>query len=253
MSVFRTIVFSAALSGLIVGATATVIQHAGTGALIAKAEVYEKGAEAAPAATALPVPHRHDAGAAPHGHHAAAAWEPQDGLERSAYTALFNVVDWFGFSLLVGGALVLFGRPASWREGLLWGLAGFVVFVIAPTLGLAPELPGVPAAPLGPRQIWWVAAAASAALGLGLIAFTRSLPAAILAVAVMGLPHLVGAPHLDQVETNVPAELSRRFTEAVLVGAFVCWALVGGLTGFFCRRFAAREDAFPDASRQGVG
>lgn len=253
MSVFRTIVFSAALSGLIVGATATAIQYAGTMPLIAKAEVYERTAEAAPAAATLPAPHQHEAGAAPHEHHAAAAWEPEDGLERNAYTALFNVVDWFGFSLLVGGALVLFGRAASWREGLLWGLAGFAVFVIAPTLGLSPELPGIPAAALGPRQIWWLTAAASAALGLGLIAFTRSLPAAILAIVVMALPHLVGAPHLDQVKTNVPDELSRQFTQAVLLSAFVCWALVGGLTGFFYRHFASREEAPQGAARQGLG
>lgn len=252
MSVFRTIVFSAALSGLIVGATATAVQYVGTVPLIAKAEVYEKAAEAAPAATALPVPHQHEAGTAPH-EHGAAAWEPQDGLERNAYTALFNLVDWFGFALLIGGALVLFGRPASWREGLLWGLSGFVVFVIAPTLGLSPELPGIPAASLGPRQIWWMAAAGSAALGLGLIAFTRSLPAAILAIVVMALPHLVGAPHLDHVETNVPEELSRQFTQAVLLTAFVCWALVGGLTGFFYQYFASREETPRAASPQAIG
>ena len=163
------------------------------------------------------------------------------------------MVDWFGFACLIGGALVLFGRSASWREGLLWGLAGFVVFVIAPTLGLAPELPGIPAAALGPRQIWWIAAAGSAALGLGLIVFTRSLPAAILAIAVMALPHLVGAPHLDHVETNVPDELSRQFTRAVLLTAFVCWALVGGLTGFFYQYFASHEEAPQAASPQALG
>lgn len=251
MSVFRTIVFSAALSGLLVGATATALQYAGTVSLIAKAEVYEKAAEAISGNATLPAPHTHADGTAPH-EHQVAAWEPQDGLERNAYTALFNVVDWFGFALLVGGALVLFGRPASWREGLKWGLAGFVVFVIAPTLGLAPELPGIPAAALGPRQIWWMAAAGSAAFGLGSIAFTRSLPAAILAIVVMALPHLVGAPHLDHVETNVPEELSRQFTQAVLLTAFVCWALIGGLTGHFCRYFASREAVPVAASRHGV-
>src|SRR3974390_3265881 len=44
----------------------------------------------------------------------------------------------------------------SWHEGLMWGLAGFAVFTLAPGLGLPPELPGVPAAPLLSRQLWWV-------------------------------------------------------------------------------------------------
>ena len=73
-------------------------------------------------------------------------WEPADGFERNAYTALFNVVDWIGFGLLLNGAIVLLRRPVTWREGFLWGLGAFVVFVIAPGLGLPPELPGIPAA-----------------------------------------------------------------------------------------------------------
>ena len=55
----------------------------------------------------------------------------------------------------------------------MWGLAGFAVFTIAPGLGLPPELPGVPAAPLLSRQIWWVTAVlATAAACSGLLVLT---------------------------------------------------------------------------------
>ncbi len=94
--------------------------------------------------------------------HGAEAWEPKDGLERNLYTAGANILTAIGFALLLGGFFAVrsgaTGEPISWHEGLMWGLAGFAVFTIAPGLGLPPELPGVPAAPLLSRQIWWVTA-----------------------------------------------------------------------------------------------
>jgi cobalt transporter subunit CbtA len=232
MSAFRSIVFAAALAGLIVGILVTVIQHFGTVPLIQRAEVYERQAEAGehPHAAATPeAAHEHDA----------AAWEPAEGFERTAYTALFNVIDWIGFGLLLNGALVLLRRPASWREGFLWGLAAFAVFVIAPGFGLPPELPGIPAAPLLPRQIWWTATILATAVGLGLIAFRPSPLAAASAILLIVAPHLVGAPHLAEVETNVPELLSHQFIVTATLTALPCWALLGGLTGHFYRRFSA--------------
>ena len=232
MSIFRSIVFSAALAGLIVGLVITVAQQFGTVPLILKAEVYEKAAEAAAPAAAS----AHDHGAAQE--HADEAWEPADGFERNAYTTLFNVVEWIGFGLVLCGALALWRRPIGWREGFLVGLAGFAAFIVAPTLGLPPELPGIPAAPLGPRQIWWVATVAATAVAIGLIAFRPSALAAILAVALLIAPHLVGAPQLAAVETNVPESLSHQFVVAVTLTTLISWALLGGLTGFFYRRFS---------------
>ena len=61
MPVFRSIVFSAALAGLIVGAVISVAQFLGTVPLIQKSEVYERKA----AAEAPPAAHEH-AGATHH-------------------------------------------------------------------------------------------------------------------------------------------------------------------------------------------
>ena len=134
-----------------------------------------------------PVVHEHghaEHGNAEHGHEAA-AWAPAPGVERTAYTALVNVVTWIGFGLVLIAGLVLAGRPGTWREGLLWGLAGFAACMVAPGLGLAPKPPGVPSGPLADRQLWWLATVMATAGGLALLAFTRSLGGAVAAVALL--------------------------------------------------------------------
>ncbi len=216
MAVFRAIILAGALAGLICGLAMTGLQRIGTVPLILQAETYE-----------------HDHGDEDH------VWQPAEGFERTAYTALFNIVEWIGFGFLLTGAMVVSKRETGWREGFLWGLAGFICVLLAPSLGLPPELPGVPAPALEPRQLWWLLTAGATASGLALIVFKPSPPAAILAVVVICIPHLIGAPHLDHVETEVPETLSHQFTVAVTLTTFACWSLLGGLTGYFHRRFQA--------------
>src|SRR5665213_4631278 len=138
MVVFRSIVFSAALAGLIVGVVISVAQFFGSVPLIQKSEVYErKAAEAAPPAAAAHENAAHDHDKASHGHES--EWEPEDGLQRNSFTVAADILTAIGFALLLTGAYAIRGRPVTWREGLWWGLAGFVVFTAAPGLGLPPE------------------------------------------------------------------------------------------------------------------
>lgn len=256
MSTFRAIVFASVIAGFIVGLIVTVVQQFGTVPLILKAEVFEKAAEmhqheapamAQPAAAGHDhadhdhAAHDHgDHGAGDHDH-GAGAWEPRDGFERNAYTAAANILTAIGFALLLAGFFAVrsavTGASVSWHEGLLWGLAGFAVFTLAPGLGLPPELPGVPVAPLLSRQIWWLAAVLATAGGLALIAFRRSVPAAIAGVILLTLPHLIGAPGLANIETNVPSSLTHQFVTAVTVTSLVFWTLLGGLTSAVFARF----------------
>ncbi|MBV9457630.1 MAG: CbtA family protein [Bradyrhizobium sp.] len=262
MGTFRSIVFASVISGFIVGIIVTVLQQFGTVPLILKAEVFEKAAgshqtsephqtsEAHQAPPAAASGHNH----ADHEHadheHAGEAWEPKDGVERNAYTAAANVLTAVGFALLLSGFFAVqsgtTGESVSWHQGLMWGLAGFAVFTIAPGLGLPPELPGVPAAPLLSRQIWWVIAALATAAGLGLIFFRRSVPAAIAGLVLIALPHLIGAPELEHVDTNVPSSLSHQFVVAVTLTSLVFWFALGGLTSTIFAWFD--RDTLPDAS-----
>lgn len=244
MSVFRSIVFSAVLAGVIAGAATTAVQMVGTVKLIQQAEVYEKKAEA-PAPAATPAPPQAAAG---HDHsthqHAAAAhdhggeWEPEEGFQRNAFTAGANVLTAIGFALLLAGIFALRGRPVDWREGLFWGLGGFVVFVAAPGLGLPPEVPGQPVADLTLRQTWWIATAAATAGGLALLVFRKASWAALLGLGLIVLPHLIGAPQAPAGHTDVPETLAHSFVVAATITGLIFWALLGVVTSVAYGRIA---------------
>jgi cobalt transporter subunit CbtA len=242
VSVFRAIVFSSVVVGIVVGALVTVVQQFGTVPLILKGEAYEAAADEAGSDQATADASVEPGSAAAHsagpGHHEA-AWRPKDGWERSGFTAAANVLTSIGFALLLGGIYALRNHLVTWHEGLVWGLAGFLVFTVAPGLGLPPELPGVPAAPLEPRQMWWIATAIGTAVGLGLVFLNRSPWAAALGLAAIALPHVIGAPHLGEVHTKVPGALSHQFVVAVTLTSLLSWALLGSLTALAFARLSA--------------
>ncbi len=120
--------------------------------------------------------------------------EPADGVERTAFTLAANILTAIGYALALTGLISMRGKALGWREGLMWGLAGFACVMIAPLLGLPPELPGTPSAPLADRQVWWIATAAATACGLALIAFHRKPWTAVAAIVLIAAPHVIGAP-----------------------------------------------------------
>src|ERR1700730_11658895 len=155
------------LTGLIAGTAAGLfaagLQHLRVIPLIAAAEVYE--------AAGAHTDHQHGDQQS-----AAAEWQPAPGLERTGYTILADVLAGIGFALLLAGGVALArlrGYPIDARRGLIWGAAGFLVFALAPAIGLPPELPGMQAAGLIARQEWWLLTAAAAAPGLGLVGLAR--------------------------------------------------------------------------------
>ncbi|MES2029133.1 MAG: CbtA family protein [Pseudomonadota bacterium] len=239
MSVFRSIVFSAAVAGVITGAAVTGAQMVGTIPLIQKSEVYERKAEApavvAPMAAAQPA-HTHDHGSAAHSHEA--EWEPAEGFQRNAFTTGANILTAIGFALLLAGIFALRGRAVEWREGLFWGLGGFIVFTMAPGLGLPPELPGMPVADLTLRQTWWIGTACATAAGLGLLVFRKASWAAILGLGLIVLPHLIGAPQAPAGHTDVPEALSHSFVVAATLTSLLFWALLGVLTSIAFQRIS---------------
>jgi cobalt transporter subunit CbtA len=227
--VFRRIVLAALVAGAAAGIVVSAVQMARVVPLILEAERFET----APAFP--PVSHDGRAAEAFHGHDPA-AWAPGDGLERTAYTALANVLTGIGFALLLTGGFALRGREMDWRRGMLWGLAGFAAFSVAPSLGLPPELPGMAAGDLRERQLWWAATAAATAAALALIAF-RPRPAYLaLAALLLVAPHAVGAPAQGHGGGAVPAELAARFAVASLVATGLFWIVLGAVAGHLYRR-----------------
>src|SRR5262249_25104494 len=107
------------------------------------------------------------------------------------------------------------------------------VFTLAPSLGLPPELPAMPAAELGARQLWWVATAASTAMALGLLVYGRSPSAVLAAIALLVAADPIGPPHPSNHETPIPEGFHESFVVAVVLTRLLFWLLLGGLAGLF--------------------
>ena len=223
----RRILVAALAAGCIAGLFAFAVQHARLTPLILAAETYEDRAA------------EHQPGAPAAGEHAS-AWEPANGLERTLYTALADVIVGVGYALLLVGAFVLRGAPVDAWRGLAWGAAGFAVFSLAPALGLPPELPGSHSADLFARQEWWLGTAAATAVGAALLAFARAPLLRVAGVVVLALPHLIGAPQPPQIGGPVPPELAAAFTAASLATTALFWLVLGALSGAIYARLGRR-------------
>ena len=100
MDYFRNIVVVAAIAGIVAGIGMTIAQQLVTVPMILKAEVFEEqsaldGSSPANAAGEAVHDHGAQAGARAHDHHAhdhGEGWSPADGIERTAFTLLANVV-----------------------------------------------------------------------------------------------------------------------------------------------------------------
>lgn len=260
LGTFNRIVSSAAAAGILAGLLLTGVQQLQVAPIILQAEIYESAVpkpleQAAPAphahadatphehahADATPHEHSHDtkpAQAAEHEHaHEHGGWQPNDGAERTFYTALANVSAGVGFALLLAAAIGLHGGASGWRAGLLWGAAGYTVFFVAPSIGLPPELPGTVAAPLLARQFWWTATVAASVGGLSLLVFAKKWPLKVAGAVLLFVPHLVGAPQPAVHSSSAPPELARLFLYATALANAAFWLAMGTLAGYFHKKF----------------
>ncbi|MDC9823187.1 CbtA family protein [Devosia sp. ZB163] len=243
MKLFQRIFFAAVLSGLAAGLAMSAVQQWRVAPLILEAETYEN---AAPAAE-----HSHDAGtaaatteaAAPADdhHHDEEAWAPQDGTERVVYTVLANVLGAIGFAFLLAAVSVLSGIEITTRNGLIWGLGGFIALQLAPAVGLPPELPGMPAADLVARQAWWIGTAIATGAGILAIARLRNWTGLAIAVVLIAAPHVIGAPPAPHEPSGVPAHLATAYAANALATGALFWLIAGPLLGWLNERFAKSE------------
>lgn len=230
MIALRRLVFVAALAGLVAGLLVSAVQVFTTVPLIEAAEVYEHE---------LASEHDHSEMSANDEHR---AWAPSEGIERLLFTAIANVITATGFALIiVAAAELLWGGVPNWRVGLLWGLAGFAAVNLMPSLGLPPELPAMPAADLVSRQIWWLATVVATAGGLAIVGWTRRPLLLVCGLALIAIPHLVGAPVPEDPSTAVPEALHHEFVIASLFSAAVFWLTLGVCVGALGKSFAGAE------------
>ena len=227
------LVLAALIAGMAAGFIYGGVQHVQTTPLILAAEVYETApahdhaaVATDPAVTPTPAPQ-----------HEAEEWAPADGWQRTLSTTITSMITGAGFALLLAGVSLLTGLPITPKNGLIWGICGFLTATVAPGAGLAPELPGMPTADLVSRQVWWVATIAATGAAIFLIATRRELLWLAAAVVLIALPHIIGAPQPLTHETAVPAGLAASFAANTIAASAVLWSLIGLFLGLVLQKF----------------
>jgi cobalt transporter subunit CbtA len=248
----RNLFAAALIAALAAGLLTAAIQHFRVTPLILHAETFEGEGGHSHGTEAAVAEHEHAEGTAEHSHEAVAAtaaepeeWAPQDGFERTAYTTLATVLAAAGFALVIGAVSMFAGIPISFANGFIWGIAGFIAFSLAPAYGLAPELPGMPAADVFPRQLWWAGTAIATGGAILLLAKTRAGWAFAVAIALVVVPHIIGAPAAPDEPSAVPAHLATEFAAVTLGTSLVFWLVLGTLFGKLNDVFAARSAVIP--------
>lgn len=225
---FSKFLTSALFAGAVAGLIAGLLQLAFVQPVLLHAELYESGELihfGADPVTAHPDLPGFDA--------------VRDGL-----SLIFTMLTYTGYALILVAVMsVAEGRGAriDGRIGMIWGIAGFVTFHLAPAFTLAPEVPGVAAAEVSARQIWWFATVAAAGVALWLIAFARNWALQGLALALLAAPHLIGAPEPDSFTGTVPPEIAALFAARALGVGLAAWVLLGAFAGYFWQREAAHQ------------
>jgi len=277
---FRRIIINALFIGFLSGLLFTAVQYVGVSPIIFAAEEYEVAepvvektvvektvvektvVEKAVVEQQAAAVQDHHAGQAVSEHHHAEqvvvaqetghhhdeeAWGPEDGLERTLYTLLANVLAGIGFAailLAVMSQLQLQGvTKLSIVKGFAWGAAGFIAFFAAPGIGLPPEIPGIEAAPLENRQSWWLLTVLASGIGIGTLAFAKSY-FKLIGLVLIAVPYLIGAPHPTGPEFMHPdanavailTDLHHQFIIASGITNLIFWLALGSLCAWAVNR-----------------
>ncbi|WP_317056898.1 CbtA family protein [Roseovarius rhodophyticola] len=217
---FQKILTSALFAGFCAGLLAAVLQFVFVQPVLLHAELYEGGDLVhfgADPVTAHPELPGFDA--------------MRDGL-----SVLFSALIYVGYALILVAAMAMAAErdiQIDARKGLLWGIAGFVTFHFAPAFSMPPEVPGVAAADVGLRQIWWWSTVTATGIGLMLLAFGSNWVAWGAGFALILAPHIWGAPHPDTLIGPVPPEIAALFASRALGVGLIVWAILGALAGYF--------------------
>lgn len=236
------VVLAALLAGIAAGFIMGAIQHLRLTPFLIAAETYETAGASAG--------HSHDHAApdvtsdAGHSHgedghsHGENAWAPADGWQRTFATTLTAAMTGAGFAAVLAAISLISGLPITRQNGMVWGLCGFLAVTLAPAMGLAPELPGMPAGDLVARQVWWVGTIAATAAGIFLIATRAEGWSVAVAIVLIGLPHIIGAPEAVNTQSAVPPGLAASFAANAIAANAIFWLLIGQFLGLALNRTA---------------
>lgn len=229
MQISRVLV-SALFAGVVAGLVSALLQLMFVQPVLLHAELYESGELV------------HFGGALVSAHPELPGFDAlRDGM-----SILFAALVYTGYAMILVALMSIAeqrGHDITPRTGMFWGLAGFVAFQFAPGLSLAPEVPGVAAADLELRQIWWLATVVSAGVAMWLIAFGKSSIAYGIAAILLLAPHVIGAPEPLSFTGPVPTEIGALFAARAFGVGMVSWVILGTCAGYFWNTEGNRQHA----------
>ena len=149
---------------------------------------------------------------------------------------LTNISLAVAFALLLGVASTLRGGLSSWRQGLCWGLAGYSIFFVAPSLGLSPVVPATLDTDIEARQLWWLMTVFDTALGLWLLVFAKTKLNQLFGLVLLISPHAIGAPHPEVTGSVANAEIVPNFIIVTAFANALFWMVLGAVMGLLAQK-----------------
>jgi cobalt transporter subunit CbtA len=265
---FRRIILNAIFAGIAGGLLLSLVQVLTVNPIIFAAEAYEIAGTEVVASHALetvpePTPNHHgDEHSDSHSHshsHSHDTWAPADGAERTAYTIFANIFVGIGFAAVLLSIMTQIQvqgiAQLTVAKGFLWGLGGFMAFFVAPSIGMPPEIPGMMAAPLEHRQLWWVLAVLGMGFGLLILAFAP-FRWKLIGVAAIALPYVVSIPHFEGVAFSHPdplvvdalIDLQQQFILFSGLSNLCLWLILGGSCAWLLNRYVLKDANLGDSA-----
>ena len=124
------VLLAALLAGIAAGLIMAAIQHVRLTPMIVAAERFEtSGHDHAATGEAV------EAEAQPHDH--GEGWAPADGWQRTLSTTVTAMLSGAALAILLAAVSLVSGLAITRRNGIVWGLCGFIAVSLAPAAGLA--------------------------------------------------------------------------------------------------------------------
>lgn len=236
--IFRSIIFSAILVGIVSGLIYSVFQQTQLTPIIYAAEKFEVNTfqhESSIDSSTIPKDE---------------AWKPDNGVERMFWTMLANVLTAISFALVMLSLMAVHNLKSNkpkvdLLQGIGWGAVGLLTVFVAPALlGLHPEVPGTIAAGLEYRQAWWLFCVLATGIGAAVLYYVP-LRFKALGVAIATLPHFIAAPihaqlsfeNTDPVAVAHLNDLSHQFFSMTAIGTALFFIVLGASSGFAVKKF----------------
>ncbi len=219
-------ILSTVVAGLLAGLILAGLQYVRLTPLIEAAEVYETPETQAIAEASKPCVETMP-GMKMCSDDERPSWKPDEGWQRTLATTTASLLTGAGYALLLVGISMVANIPITKQNGMVWGLCGFIAVSLAPAVGLPPQLPGMPAADLHVRQIWWLATILATGAAVYVWVKAKDYWWQIVAVIFATVPHFFAPLNATITEGDVPAVLASEFASSSLAANLVMWLAIG--------------------------